>query len=97
MHNEAELVCEILEKYPQDGVLYGFFDFGCWIGSLKKTMIKIVEAKMGIPHYYFESEFWNDERYSLEDRIDRIKSIAYRVKVNSMINGWNNGKEEANQ
>lgn len=91
MLNEADLVCEILEKYPQDGVLYGFFDFNCWIGSLQKTLIKIVESRTGIPHYYFESEFWNDEKYSLEDRMARIKSIAYQVKINHMLSGWNYG------
>jgi len=87
MRNEVELVREILEKYPQDGVLYGFFDFGCWIGSLEKTMIKIVEEKTGIPHYYFEGEFWNDERYGKADRMTRIQNIAYRVKINHMIRG----------
>lgn len=94
LESEAALVCEILEKYPQDGVLYGFFDFGCWIGSLKKTLIKIVENRTGIPHYYFESEFWNDERFSLNDRITYIKSIAYSLKINRMVNGWNDGKKK---
>ena len=97
MQNEAELVCAILERYPQDGVLYGFFDFGCWIGSLKKTMIKIVQERTGIPTYYFESEFWDDGRYSLEDRLDRIKNIAYKVKINHMISGVNNAKKKTAQ
>ena len=93
MQNEVELVCEILEKYPQDGVLYGFFDFGCWIGSLQKTMIKMVEEKTGIPHYYFESEFWDDARYSIEDRITRIQNISYKVKINHMISGHKHAKK----
>ncbi len=92
--NETELVVEILEKYPQDGVLYGFFDFRCWIGSLQKTLIKIVEERTGIPLYYWESEFWNDELYSQEDRMARIKSIAYRAKINHMLNGWNHGTKK---
>ncbi len=91
MQNETDLVCEILEKYPQDGVLYGFFNFSCWIGSLEKTMIQIVERRTGIPHYYFESEFWNDEQYSLEDRLTRIRGIAYNVKIHRMVSGWNHG------
>ena len=94
MLNEADLVCEILQRYPVDGVLYGFFDFSCWIGSLKKTLIKIVEARTGIPHYYFESEFWNDEQYSLDDRIARIRSIAYRVKINHLLGGWKHGTKK---
>ena len=94
MLNEADLVCDILRKYPQDGVLYGFFDFSCWLGSLKKTLIKIVEGRTGIPHFYFESEFWNDEQYSLEDRMARIKSIAYRVKINHLLGGWKNGTKK---
>ena len=94
MLNEADLVCEILQRYPVDGVLYGFFDFSCWIGSLKKTLIKIVETRTGIPHFYFESEFWNDEQYSLDDRLSRIKSIAYRVKINHLLGGWKNGTKK---
>lgn len=55
-------------------------------------MIKIVEERTGIPHYYLEGEFWNDERYSLDNRITRIQNIAYTVKINHMMNGVTNAK-----
>lgn len=94
MQNEADLICENLEKYPLDGVLYGFFSFDRWIGSIQKTMIRIVEEKIGRPHYYLEGDFWNDERFTLEDRMDRIKGIAYKVKINHALRRWKNGQKQ---
>lgn len=94
MRSEVELVCEILKKYPQDGVLYGFFAFDCWIGSLQKTMIRLVEERTHIPHFYLESEFWSSDQYSLEDRLTRIQNIAYKLKINHMLSGWSNAKKQ---
>ena len=94
MQNEAELICENLARYPLDGVLYGFFSFDRWIGGLQKTMIKIVEEKTGIPHYYLEGNFWNDDKYSLEDRITRIQNISYNIKINHMVNGCKYAKKQ---
>lgn len=87
MRNEADLVTEMLRRYPADGVLYGFFSFDRWIGGLEKTLIRVVEQQTGIPHYYLEGEFWDDDRYSLADRITRIQNISYTVKINHMMNG----------
>lgn len=87
MRNEANLVTEMLRRYPTDGVLYGFFSFDRWIGGLEKTLIRVVEQQTGIPHYYLEGEFWDDERYGLADRLTRIQNIAYTVKINHMMNG----------
>lgn len=87
MLDEARLIEEILRKYPVDGVLFGFFSFDRWVGTLEKTLIRIVEERTGIPHYYLEGEFWDDDRYSLADRLTRIQNIAYTVKINHMMNG----------
>lgn len=89
MADEANMVAEMLETCRVDGVLYGFFAFDRWMGPLQKTMIKIVEEKTGIPHFYLEGDFWNDARYSLEDRIDQIQSIAHKLKIHHMVSGWN--------
>lgn len=94
MRNEIDLVCEILTSYPLDGVLYGFFSFDRWIGGLQKTMVKIVEEKTGIPHYYLEGDFWSDDKYSLENRITRIQNIAYSIKINHMVSGWKYAKKQ---
>lgn len=95
--NEAEIICRIITRYPLDGVLYGFFSFDRWIGALHKTLVKIVEARTKIPHYYLEGDFWSDEKYTLEDKIDLIKSIAYKVRINHMMSGLNNAKKEDSQ
>lgn len=89
---EVDMVSDILSHVNVDGSVYGFFSFDRWIGGLQKTMIKIVEERTGIPHYYLEGEFWNDERYSLDNRITRIQNIAYTVKINHMMNGVTNAK-----
>lgn len=94
MMDEVEIVTSMLSKMPLDGVLYGFFEFDRWIGGIQKTMIKIVEERTGIPHYYLEGDFWNDDKYSLEDRISRIQSIAYKVRLNHMVTGWKYAKNQ---
>ena len=93
MMNEANLVTEMLRRYPADGVLYGFFSFDRWIGGLEKTLIRVVEQQTGIPHYYLEGEFWDDVRYSLSDRLTRIQNIAYTAKINHMMNGAGHAKK----
>lgn len=93
MRNEANLVTEMLRRYPADGVLYGFFSFDRWIGGLEKTLIRVVEQQTGIPHYYLEGEFWDDDKYGLSDRLTRIQNIAYTVKISQMMNGAAHAKK----
>ena len=88
--DEAFMMSRLLSCVPVDGVLFGFFSFDRWLGGLQKTMIKLVEQQSGVPGYYLEGDFWTDEKYSLEDRLSRIESIAYKIKINHMINGWKN-------
>ena len=92
--DEAELICHIITRYPLDGVLYGFFSFDRWIGAMHKTLVKIVEERTKIPHYYLEGDFWSDETYTMEDKIDLIRSIAYKVRINHMMSGSNNAKKK---
>lgn len=93
MGDEVNIVCKILENSRVNGVLYGFFSFDRWVGGLQKTMIKIVQGRTGIPHFYLEGDFWNDTKYSLEDRITRIQNIALKVKIKHMVSGSHNGKK----
>lgn len=82
--NEANIVSEMIMQYPIDGMLYGFFAFDRWIGALQKTMIRIVEEKTGIPHFYLEDDFWNEERYSPEERNARIRGMCNCLKIFGM-------------
>lgn len=94
MGDEINIVCDIITSTPVDGVLYGFFSFDRWVGGLQKTMIKVVEERTKIPHYYLEGNFWSDEEYSLDDRLARIKSIAFKVKINHTISGISHAKKK---
>jgi benzoyl-CoA reductase/2-hydroxyglutaryl-CoA dehydratase subunit BcrC/BadD/HgdB len=85
MAYEAELVSGILKKYHPDGMLYGFFTFDRWLGTHQKMMVKMVEEKTGIQHFYIEGEFWDDENYTPADRMGRIENIAYLLKMNKML------------
>lgn len=97
MMDEARLVSDMLKKYRPDGVLFGFFAFDRWVGSLQKTMIKLVEEETGIPHFYLEGDFWSDEKYRMEDRISRIQSIACKLKINQMVKRCNYGTKQGAQ
>ena len=85
MGDEVALVTSMLEKHPVDGVLYGFFSFDRWIGSIQKTMVRIIEERTGIHHYYLEGNFWNDARYTRGERLSRIENICYHIKINKLM------------
>ena len=87
MLDEARMVTEQLQVYAVDGVLYGFFSFDRWIGALEKAMIRVVEEKTSIPHFYLEAEFWNSGRYSPEDRLSMIRSICNCGKLTGRAEG----------
>ncbi len=86
MGNEVDLVSDILEDNPVDGVVYGFFSFDRWIGGIQKTMARMVESRTGIAHYYLEGDFWNDKRFSMSERLSRIENICYHIKIKHMMN-----------
>lgn len=83
--DEANIVTEILEEKPVDGVLSGFFSFECWLGSLHKAVNQIVEENTGIIHYYLEGNFWNDAQYTREERLSRIQNISYHIRIRKMV------------
>lgn len=84
MEEQARIIVNIMNGYPLDGMLYGFFSFDRWIGALQKTMIQIIEERTGVPHYYLEGDFWNDMRSMDGDRRSLISSIAHQLKVRKL-------------
>lgn len=78
---QAEELCEILETYHYDGMLFGFFDFDRWLGSDDRLLARMVEEKTGIPAFYVEGDFWEDRDYSREALRTRIESIAEILKM----------------
>lgn len=87
MMDEANTVSEMLKDCPTDGVMYGFYSFDRWLGALHKLIIRVVEEKTGIPHYYLEGDFWSDVDIHQKDRVARIKAIANDMKINHMLSG----------
>lgn len=84
MKNEAAIIIKLFNHYSFDGALFGFYDFDRWIGALHKTMIRLVEEGTGIPHYYLQGEFWDNNKYSFDDRISIIRSICNCLKISSI-------------
>ena len=84
MKNEAVIISRLMKHFPFDGALFGFYDFDRWIGALHKTMIQIVEEETSLPHYYLEGSFWDNDMYSLEDRISIIRSICNCLKISQI-------------
>lgn len=76
MGYEAEAMVEKVIANKPDGMLMGFFDFDRWLGAHQKMCAELVEEKTGVPHYYIESDFWDDREYSEEALRTRIESIA---------------------
>jgi len=76
MGYEAEAFVEHVEAYKPDGMVVGLFDFDRWLGGHHKMLAKYVEDKTDIPHYYVESDFWDDRDYSEEAIRTRIESIC---------------------
>jgi len=84
---EMEMVCEKIEKYKPDAMLFGFFNFDRWMGGHQKMMVSRVEEKTSVPHFYIEGNFWDDRNYGIDDLATRIESISNYVKMNKMLDG----------
>lgn len=76
MGYEVESMIEKIEGSKPDGMLMGFFDFDRWLGAHQKMAAELVEKRTGVPHYYIESDFWDDRDYSAEALRTRIESIS---------------------
>lgn len=76
MGYEAASMVEKVNTNKPDGMLMGFFDFDRWLGAHQKMCATLVEKETGVPHYYMESDFWDDRDYSEEALRTRIESIS---------------------
>jgi len=77
----AKIMCEKLETYGVDGMVFGFFDFDRWIGSDHRLLARMVEEKTKLPVFYIEGDIWDDRDYSPEALRTRIESICEIVKM----------------
>ena len=78
---KAEQICEKMETYGIDGMLFGFFDFDRWLGSDHRLLARMVEEKIKLPAFYIEGDVWEDRDYSREALRTRIESIAEIMKM----------------
>jgi len=78
---EAEQICEKLQTYGADGMLFGLFDFDRWLGSSHRLLARMVEEKTKLPVFYIEGDIWEDRDYSPEALRTRIESICEIVKM----------------
>jgi len=76
MGYEVASMVEKVKANKPDGMLMGFFDFDRWLGAHQKMCATLVENETGVPHYYMESDFWDDRDYSEEALRTRIESIS---------------------
>lgn len=76
MGYEVASMVEKVTTLQPDGMLMGFFDFDRWLGAHQKMAAKMVEERTGVPHYYMESDFWDDRDYSQEALRTRIESVS---------------------
>lgn len=81
MGYEVDSMVEKVETLKPDGMLMGFFDFDRWLGAHQKMAAKLVEERTGVPHFYMESDFWDDRDYSEESLRTRIESISQILKM----------------
>ena len=83
MMDEARIHQMILERYPTDGALYGFYSFDKWVGANQKTMIREIEKKTGIPHFYVEGDLWDSGKSSAKERSALIRSVCNCLKISN--------------
>ena len=76
MGYEAQAMIEKVNMNHPDGMIMGFFDFDRWLGAHQKMCADIVQKETGVPHYYIESDFWDDREYSEEALRTRVESIC---------------------
>jgi hypothetical protein len=81
---EVEDTLEKINALTPDAMVMGFFDFDRWLGAHQKMMAKLVEERTGVPHFYLESDFWEDRDYSPEALRTRIESMCQVIKMRKM-------------
>jgi hypothetical protein len=78
---EADYLCENVEIYKPDGMLFGFSDFDRWLGTSHRLLARMVEEKTETPTFYIEGDLWEDRDYSPEALRTKIESICEIVKM----------------
>lgn len=78
---EAEQICEKLETYGADGMVFGFFDFDRWWGAHHRLLARMIEEKTKLPVFYIEGDVYEDRDYSQEALRTRIESICEIIKM----------------
>jgi hypothetical protein len=81
---EVEDTVQKIETLKPDAMVMGFFDFDRWLGAHQKMMAKLVEERTGVPHFYLESDFWEDRDYGMEALRTRIESISQVITMRKM-------------
>ena len=84
MLDEARINAELLTRYPVDGALYGFYSSDSWVGALQKTMVKVIEAETGVPHFYIEGDLWDLSGEAYETRLAIVRSICNYLKISNI-------------
>lgn len=69
---QIELMCEQLERYKVDGMLYGQFDFDRWLGSHQKISLPELEKRTGLRQFHIDCELCEYNR----DTLGKIESLA---------------------
>ena len=77
----ADLICEKIDTYGIDGVVFSFFDFDRWLGSDDKLLVRLIREKTKKPVFYFEGDVWDDRDYGPEAIRTRIESVCAVVKM----------------
>lgn len=80
LHEVAQNIEKVTANKP-DAMIMGFYDFDRWVGINMKVSADLVEKETGIPHYYIESDFWDDRDYSEESLRTRIESISQLIHM----------------
>jgi len=78
---KCKIICEKIETYGADGMLFGFFDFDRWLGSDQRLISKMIEERLDLPVFYIEGDIFEDRDYSPEALRTRIETIASIVKM----------------
>ena len=84
MLDEARINAEMLTRYPVDGALYGFYSSDSWVGALQKTMVQVIEAETGVPHFYIEGSLWAGEDTDYDSRRAIVRSICNYLKISNI-------------
>jgi benzoyl-CoA reductase/2-hydroxyglutaryl-CoA dehydratase subunit BcrC/BadD/HgdB len=84
MLDEARINAELLNRYKMDGALYGYYSFDKWVGGIQKIMIRLIENKTGVPHFYLEGNLWDSADEAAEDRMTIIRSICNYLKISKI-------------